>query len=133
MADAAGFGTRLAAAEPDVIAPDGSEVRVLCGLGRGGLALFTLPPGAVARPVAHRTVEELWFVVSGNGRMWRRLGGREEVVDLLPGMSVDLPTGTHFQFRCDGPEPLAAIGVTMPPWTDPSACYPVEGPWPPTV
>ena len=26
------------------------------------------------------------------------------------------PLGTHFQFRTFGSEPLASIGVTMPPW-----------------
>lgn len=54
------FQTRQAAAAPDAIAPDGSEVRLLCAGPRGSMALFTLPPGAVARAVVHRTVEELW-------------------------------------------------------------------------
>jgi hypothetical protein len=44
---------------PDVIAPDGSEVWVLCALPRGALALSSLPPGAVCKPVAHHTAEEL--------------------------------------------------------------------------
>ena len=35
---------------PDAIAPDGSEVRILCSTGRGSLAHFTLPPHAMARP-----------------------------------------------------------------------------------
>ena len=133
MDSGAGFETRRASAAPDAIAPDGSEVRVLCGLGRGGLALFTLPPGAVARPVAHRTLEELWYVVSGKGRIWRRLGSREEVADLLPGVSVSLPTGTHFQFRCDGADPLAVLGATMPPWPGAEEAYAVDGRWHPTV
>jgi hypothetical protein len=32
------------------------------------------------------------------------------------GVSLATPTGTHFQFRCDGHEPLSAIGATMPLW-----------------
>ena len=42
------FETRRAPTAADAIAPDGSEVRILCGLIRGSLALFSLPPGAVA-------------------------------------------------------------------------------------
>ncbi len=123
------FETRRVADLPDVIAPDGSEVRVLCGLSGGGLAVFSLPPGAVSKAVAHRTVEELWYVVSGRGRMWRRLGGQEEIVELGPGVSLSLPLGTHFQFRCDGSEPLTALGATMPPWPGQDEAYPVEGIW----
>ncbi|MBW8269339.1 cupin domain-containing protein [Caldovatus aquaticus] len=118
---------------PDAIAPDGSEVRVLCALGRGSMALFTLPPGAVSRAVAHHRLEELWFVLGGRGRMWRRLGEAEDVLDLAPGLSLAIPPRTAFQFRCDGTEPLVALAVTMPPWTDASECYPAAGPWPPTL
>jgi len=127
------FETRRVSAAPDVIAPDGSEVRVLCGLSRGGLALFTLPPGAVAKAVAHRTIEEVWYFLSGRGRMWRRLGDKEEVVEVGPGISLSIPTGTHFQFRCDGAEPLTAVGATMPPWPGEGEAYFVEGPWQATV
>jgi mannose-6-phosphate isomerase-like protein (cupin superfamily) len=118
---------------PDAVAPDGAEVRLLCGLARGGLALFSLPPGAVAKPVAHRTVEELWFVVAGTGRIWRKLGAEEEITDLAAGLSLAIPTGTRFQFRCDGAEPLVILGATMPPWPGPDEAYFVEGPWPATL
>ena len=128
-----GFETRRASAAPDVMAPDGSEVRILCGVARGGMALFTLPAGAVAKPVVHRTVEELWYFAAGRGRIWRRLGAQEEVVEVSPGMSISLPVGTQFQFRCDGAEPLVAVGVTMPPWPGNDEAQPTEGPWPPTA
>lgn len=127
------FETKRAATAPQLIAPDGSEVRVLCGLSRGGLALFSLPPGAVAKPVAHRSVEELWYVLSGRGRMWRKLGDRDEIVDLASGLALSIPTGTHFQFRCDNPEPLTILGATMPPWPGPDEAFAVAGKWPPTV
>jgi len=127
------FETKRAAAVRDATAPDGSEVRLLCGLERGGLALFTLPSGAIAKAVAHRTVEELWYVVAGKGRIWRKLGAREEIVDLDPGISLSIPTGTHFQFRCDGPEVLAILGATMPPWPGANEAYAVDGIWPATV
>ncbi len=130
---ALGFETKSISSAPDAIAPDGSEVRMLCQVSRGGLALFSLPPRAVTKAVAHRTVEEVWYILSGSGRMWRKLGGYEEIVELGPGTSLTIPTGTHFQFRCDGDEPLNAIGATMPPWPGESEAFFVDGTWEPTV
>lgn len=127
-----GFETKRIGSAPDAVAPDGSEVRVLCQGTRGGLAVFTLPPRAVAKPVAHRTVEEVWYILSGSGRMWRKLGEQEEIVELSPGISLTIPTGTHFQFRCDGDEALDVIGATLAPWPGESEAYFVKGPWPPT-
>jgi mannose-6-phosphate isomerase-like protein (cupin superfamily) len=130
---ALGFETKRIASAPDAIAPDGSEVRVLCQLSRGGLALFSLPPNAVSKAVAHHTVEEVWYIISGNGRMWRKLGDQEQIAELGPGVSLTIPTGTHFQFRCDGHEPLDAIGATMPPWPGENEAFFVDGAWQPTV
>ncbi|HET6184531.1 MAG TPA: hypothetical protein VFA03_13170 [Acetobacteraceae bacterium] len=110
-------------------APDGSEVRVLCRGKMASMAEFSLPAGAVSRAVAHRTVEELWFVVSGSGQMWRRIGDEASVVALHPGLSLSIPLGAHFQFRADQGAPLVAIGATMPPWPGPDEAYPVAGPW----
>ena len=110
------FATRNIAATPDAIAPDGSEVRVLGSLPRGSMAAFRLAPQAVSRAVAHRTVEEIWYLTAGYGRMWRKLGDREEITEVAPGVSITIPTGTQFQFRCDPGEPLEAVAVTMPPW-----------------
>jgi mannose-6-phosphate isomerase-like protein (cupin superfamily) len=125
--------TRQLSPAPDTIAPDGSEVRLLASVPRGSMAHFTLPPGAVTRAVAHRTVEEVWFFVGGRGRMWRRLGGEETTVDVFPGVSIAIPTGAAFQFRADGDEPLCIVGVTMPPWPGDAEAYPVEGIWPATI
>ena len=127
------FETKGISGTPDVMAPDGSEVRILCSMARGSMAHFTLPPGAVSIAVAHRTIEEVWYFVSGRGRMWRRLDGAEETVEVRPGLSLTIPIGAHFQFRSDGDEPLAAVGVAMPPWPGPDEAYPVEGPWQATV
>ncbi|HEV2097526.1 MAG TPA: cupin domain-containing protein [Stellaceae bacterium] len=127
------FETRRIAVDPDTTAPDGSEVRILCGLSCGGLAMFSLRPGAVSRAVAHHTVEELWYVVSGAGQIWRKLGDQEEIFEIGAGVSLSLPTGTHFQFRCDGSEPLTVLGATMPPWPGADEAYMVEGKWPATL
>lgn len=127
------FPSKRIAAMPDTIAPDGSAVRLLCATERAGMAVFTLAPGLVAKAVAHRTIEEIWYFTRGRGRMWRKSGDREAVTEIGAGVSISLPTGTHFQFRCDGSEPLEAVAVTLPPWPGEGEAYPVEGKWPPTV
>ena len=123
------FVTRRLSEAPDVTAPDGSEVRILAALAGGSMAHFTLQPGAMSIAVAHRTVGELWFIVSGRGRMWRKTDTQEEVTDLQAGISLSIPRGTAFQFRCDGDEPLCAVGVTMPPWPGMNEAYEVQGKW----
>jgi mannose-6-phosphate isomerase-like protein (cupin superfamily) len=124
-----GFETKRISSAPDATAPDGSEVRVLCQSSRGGLAVFSLPPNAVSKAVAHHTVEEVWYIVAGNGRIWRKLGEQEEILELRPGISLTIPIGTHFQFRCDGDARLDVIGATMPPWPGESEAYFVKGAW----
>ena len=129
-----GFDTKRISEAPDVIAPDGAEVRVLCRLSRGGMATFTLLPGAVSKAVAHRTIEEVWYFIRGHGRLWRKSGDVEEIAEIVAGVSIAIPTGVHFQFRCDGgAEPLEAVAATMPPWPGEGEAYFVEGKWPPTM
>jgi mannose-6-phosphate isomerase-like protein (cupin superfamily) len=127
------FDTKRISEAPDAIAPDGSEVRVLCGLSRGSMATFTLMPRAVSKAVAHRTIEEVWYFIRGHGRLWRKSGDAEEITEIGAGVSIAIPTGVHFQFRCDGAEPIEAVAATMPPWPGEGEAYVVEGKWPPTV
>lgn len=121
--------TRERSQHPDVIAPDGSEVRILAATARGSMAQFTLPPGAVSKAVAHRSVEEVWLCTHGLGRLWRKLHDQEATVELREGISISIPVGAHFQFRNDGDEPLHCVGVTMPPWPGMDEAYEVEGVW----
>src|SRR4051794_12174818 len=129
-----GLSTKPLPAEPDVTAPDGSDVRILLRTKRGSTAHFELGPGRTSLAVRHRTVEEVWYFLAGRGEMWRRTPEGEERVDEVgPGVSIDIPVGTAFQFRTLGDEPLSAHGTTMPPWpNDDTEAVPVEGPWPPT-
>jgi mannose-6-phosphate isomerase-like protein (cupin superfamily) len=124
------FDTAWLPADPDVTAPDGSAVRVLLRLAGGSMAHFELGPGQVSRPVAHRHVDEIWYVLRGHGEMWRRQDGREETVPLAPGTCLSIPGGTHFQFRSSAAGPLAVVAVTMPPWPGADEAYPVSGAWP---
>ena len=57
---------------PDAIAPDGSEIYYLVGdAERASLVEVRLAAGLISRPVRHRTVEEIWYVTGGQGRVWR--------------------------------------------------------------
>lgn len=118
----------------DYAAPDGMAVRLLPELPRGGIAHFELEPFGIARAVSHRTVDEIWYFLTGRGQMWRKQGDREQTVDVFPGVVVTIPQGTQFQVRSCGWELLAALGVTMPPWPggDAEIIF-VTGPWKPTV
>jgi mannose-6-phosphate isomerase-like protein (cupin superfamily) len=127
------FSTKRLPVRRDAVAPDGSDVRVLLQLRDGSLAHFEFAPGQTSTAVAHRTVEEIWYFVNGRGEMWRKLKDQEEVVPVDPGVCITLPVGTHFQVRSLGSEPLAAIGVTMPPWPGEGEAYGVQGKWAPTA
>jgi mannose-6-phosphate isomerase-like protein (cupin superfamily) len=116
----------------DAVAPDGSDVRILLQLRAGGMAHFELGPGKISRAVTHKTVEEIWFFIAGSGQMWRKQGENAEITDVSQGLCLTIPLGVHFQFRSLGHEPLAAIGVTMPPWPGEDEAMVVAGIWAPT-
>ena len=128
------FDERQLPEERDAVAPDGSDVRLLLTLDGGSAAHFQLPPGQTSVAVRHRTVEEIWVFLSGHGVMWRRDDEREAQLPVGPGSAVTIPVGTDFQFRADaGVEPLAAIGVTMPPWPGDGEAIRAVGTWEATV
>lgn len=99
-----------------VLAPDGSEIRELVAVRGGSMVHCTLPPGAISMAVKHLTVEEVWYVTSGRGQVWRKSEIGASVVDVEPGLSLSIETGTYFQFRNTGDDDLCLIIVTMPPW-----------------
>jgi mannose-6-phosphate isomerase-like protein (cupin superfamily) len=127
------FETKTLPVEPTTVAPDGSDVRVLLGVTAGGMAHFELAAGEVSIAVRHRTVEEVWYVVSGRGAMWRRAGSTATTVELTAGVCLSIPLGTEFQFRAHGPGPLVAVGATIPPWPGDDEAIRTTGPWTPTV
>jgi mannose-6-phosphate isomerase-like protein (cupin superfamily) len=121
--------SRLPAAY-DVLAPDGSEIRLLAATARASMVHCTLPTGGVSRAVAHRTVEEIWHVIEGAGEVWRAFDGQETTVAVQTGTSLTIPTGAHFQFRTLGPTPLRIVIATMPPWPGPDEARRVADHWP---
>jgi mannose-6-phosphate isomerase-like protein (cupin superfamily) len=107
----------------------------LVQVGGGSLVHCTLPPGMVTRAVRHRSVDEVWLCLAGQGQVWRYSpeSGLDDVVDFEPGVSLSIPVGTHFQFRATGREPLEIAITTMPPWPGEDEAVPVDGKWQPFV
>ena len=123
------FATKHLPPTRDLVATDGSDVRILLALAGGGMAHFELKPNRTSKAITHRTVEEIWYFLSGHGQMWRSQNGQAAVVDVYPGVCITIPLGTHFQFRSLGDQPLAAVAVTMPPWPGDGEAVVVTGAW----
>jgi mannose-6-phosphate isomerase-like protein (cupin superfamily) len=113
----------------DDLAPDGSEIRLLIRLEHGGVCHCTLPEGMTSTAVTHRTVEEIWYVLSGDGEMWRKNDEQEEVTRMKPGLCISIPLGTRFQFRNIGRESLCILITTMPPWPGKEEAVIVQNHW----
>jgi mannose-6-phosphate isomerase-like protein (cupin superfamily) len=97
--------------------PLGAHIRFLMDGPHGNVIHSTVPPGMVGRACRFRTIEEYWFVLSGEGEIWRKaMDGREAVTRLAPGVSIDIPLGTSFQYRCTGDVPLVFTCTALPPW-----------------
>jgi mannose-6-phosphate isomerase-like protein (cupin superfamily) len=102
---------------PDTIAPDGSEIRLLVQNGAGSACEVRLPPGGISVPVRHRTVEEIWYFLSGEGEVWRQApDGTSCTVTVSPDSALTIPLGCRFQFRNTGAGDLRFLCVTTPPW-----------------
>lgn len=124
-----GFESKPLPDAPDVTAPDGSDVRILLSRPGGSMAHFTLPPGGVSKAIRHRSVEEIWYILSGTGEMWRADDTAQEVTPLRAGLCLTIPAGTRFQFRAGAQEPLKAVAITMPPWPGEDEAVFVPGHW----
>lgn len=114
-------------------APDGFAVEVLAAHAGASSARFILPAGATGRAVKHRQVVEIWTVLAGSGRLWRRLGAAEDVATLAVGTTVVIPADTCFQAAADRHAPLVIFACTTPPWPGENAARRVAGRWPPTL
>ena len=113
----------------DYLAPDGSEIRLLLNVKGGGACHCTLPSGLTSGAVKHKTVEEIWYVLSGEGEMWRKNDGQEEVIKMKPGTCVSIPLATSFQFRNTGTVNFTVLITTMPPWPGKDEAVVVKNHW----
>ena len=125
--------------DPSYVAPDGSSVRTLCHLEEkrsnhhGIMNHFELKPSQTSKAMVHSTVDEIWYVLSGRGQMWRKsnVGICEEtIVEMKSGVSLTIPHNTNFQFRnISKDEPLQVVAVTLPNWPGNWEATAVEGAW----
>jgi mannose-6-phosphate isomerase-like protein (cupin superfamily) len=129
----ADFGDRALSNAADEIAPDGSQVRILASVGRGGMGHFTIPAGQTIRAVRHKNVDEIWYILQGEGEMWRKGQIGEVTISIRSGLSLTIPVGVSFQVRNLGPIDICVIGQTMPPWPGNDEAEYVKGKWAPTL
>ena len=112
------------AAHPDATAPDGSEIRLLAdrrnAATKSSMVEVTLPAGQISRPVYHRTVEEIWYILEGEGQVWRCPPDADPASvppqHVSPGDALVIPTGWRFQFAAGPNAPLRFLCHTTPPW-----------------
>ena len=119
---------------PDITAPDGSEIRLLVdcrqGAVKSSLVEVTLGPGEVTRPIRHRTVEEIWYVLEGTGKVWRCPPDADpetvSPVDVATGDALVIPIGWRFQFSAGASSALRFLCHTTPPWPGENEAVQVE-------
>ncbi len=113
----------------DYLAPDGSEIRLLAKINAGGFCHCTLPAGKTSAAVKHKTVEEIWYFLSGEGEMWQKEVNEGRPFRVMKGVSVNIPIGNSFQFRNIGAEPLCILIATLPNWPGTDEAISVSGYW----
>ena len=118
---------------PDAKSPAGADIRFIMDGATGNMIHSTVPPGQINRATVHESVSEFWYILEGDGEIWRRTDEQEKVTRLSPGVSIDIPVGTAFQYRNVGTEPLKFICITMPPWPGDHEASHLDGAWDPMV
>jgi mannose-6-phosphate isomerase-like protein (cupin superfamily) len=71
--------------------------------------------------------------LEGHGEIWRDDGIESSVTVLVPGIAIDIPVGTKFQYRNVSDDDLKFICNTMPPWPGNSEATFIKGIWTPTI
>jgi mannose-6-phosphate isomerase-like protein (cupin superfamily) len=125
-----------AAPAPDYISPDGAEIRLILRPENEGVLYHSVceavfKPGQVSRPMRHRSVEESWYVLEGEGEVWRCPPGAAQesvaTVRITQGDALVIPPGFGFQVRAGTAKPLRMLCSTAPPWPGPDEAIPIEG------
>jgi mannose-6-phosphate isomerase-like protein (cupin superfamily) len=110
------FTTMSVPDQADETAPDDAEIRLLPRMQGGSLCHCTFPEGAISRAVRHRTIDEIWYFLEGQGEVWRSREDFEAIVPVQSGVSLTIPVGISFQIRNTGTGPLTFLCFSMPPW-----------------
>jgi mannose-6-phosphate isomerase-like protein (cupin superfamily) len=93
----------------------GSEIRPLIdrttsGVTQCSLAEETLPPGCAVTPHHHREIEEIYYIVSGNGLM--TVG--DETREVEAGDAVYVPRGQRHTLENTGNQPITLLVACGP-------------------
>ena len=102
----------------EITANDGCRLRELLHPDKDGsglpysLAVASVRPGERTLPHLLTDETEVYYVVSGTGRM--HVGAEES--ELGPGDAVVIPVGTEQWIECRGDEPLQFVALVSPPW-----------------
>jgi mannose-6-phosphate isomerase-like protein (cupin superfamily) len=119
--------------KPDAKSPAGADIRFIMDGDTGNMIHSTVPPHQINKATVHATVNEFWYVLEGQGEIWRDNGVKSSVTELIPGTSINIPAKTAFQYRNVSDTDLKFICIAMPPWPGDSEATFVEGIWDPTV
>mgnify|MGYP001196584117 FL=1 len=120
--------------DPDVIAPDGSEIRLIKSpVPSSSMVHVLLHQGTTTHAVYHVTVEEQWLCVAGEGELWKKDKKTESITKLRAGVKCNIPLRTIFQFRSTGNTALEIILKTTPPWPGETEAVRVKGKWKPRI
>ena len=125
--------TTILPENPDAKSPAGADIRFLMDGETGNMIHSTVPPHQVNKATVHATVSEFWYVLEGRGEIWRDNGVESCITVLVLGTSIDIPTGTAFQYRNVSVLDLKFICISMPPWPGDSEATDVKGIWQPTI
>jgi len=117
----------------DAKSPAGADIRFIMDGDTGNMIHSTVPPGQVNHATIHATVSAFWYVLEGAGEIWRNDGTAERVTALGPGVSIDIPVGTAFQYRNTGHSALKIICNSVPPWPGDHEARHLHGAWEPTI
>lgn len=125
--------TTMLPEKPDAKSPAGADIRFLMDGKKGNMIHSTVAPHQINMATVHATVSEFWYVLEGHGEIWRDDGNENSITVLVPGISIDIPVGTSFQYRNVSNEDLKFICIAMPPWPGESEATYVKGIWQPTI
>ena len=100
---------------PAFTTKDGSEIRELLAhrnscIRNQSLAEARLPPGGATTPHYHPKTEEIYYILSGAGRM--RIG--DELRDVGPGDAIAIPPGQIHQIENTGRDTLLVLCCCAP-------------------
>ena len=101
---------------PSYISPSGvTEIRTLPSFVEGEIVHARLPGGHPSTAARLNGCGEIFYILSGEGELWRRTGPVEAVTQLRPGRCVTLPPGIDFQYRATS-ERMDFLVATAPRW-----------------